>query len=284
MMEAGSKRVSSCRLHFYLAREAPIAVVLRRGPSAWARLSLWHTQSDTIEHGQWIKGRVYPRRCDVPDGSLFAYFVHKASGWNELKTDSWAAVSRPPHFTALAVWASGTTYHAGGFFESRRALRFVACHGCEPDRGTVPRWLSLEGKLPYIDRTREWTDRTVFFSRLLRDGWTPEPVIEHPHPNWHRLGPDGRSKLVLMPISNASSYRYGGYHAQEYALQKDDDLLPLGEATWADWDHRGRLILAQDGCLWQVDAAGERQQIEDFNPQTPEPIQAPEWAQKWPAG
>ena len=72
--------VAPCRLFVYLASEAPIGVVLRRGPSAWTRLSVWHTDTDTFEHGQWFRGRVYERRSDVsPDGALFAYFARNIS-------------------------------------------------------------------------------------------------------------------------------------------------------------------------------------------------------------
>jgi len=41
-----------CRLQVYLAQDAPIGLVLRRGPAAWARLSLWHTDTDIFKHGQ----------------------------------------------------------------------------------------------------------------------------------------------------------------------------------------------------------------------------------------
>jgi hypothetical protein len=69
-----------CRLVVYLAREAPIGIVLRRGPSAWAWSSVWHTDTDTFEHGQWFHGRVYERRSDVSaDGSLFVYFARKST-------------------------------------------------------------------------------------------------------------------------------------------------------------------------------------------------------------
>src|SRR5215211_8035407 len=72
---AGSAE-SPCRLFVYLAGDAPIGVVLRRGPSAWVRLSLWHTDTDEFEHGQWMRCRVYERRCDLSaDGSLFASFT-----------------------------------------------------------------------------------------------------------------------------------------------------------------------------------------------------------------
>jgi hypothetical protein len=111
-----------CRLFVYLARDAPVAVVLRRGPTDWARLSLWHTDSDGFAHGQWLKGRVYERRSDLSaDGSLFAAFVRQ-SGGRDPRRDSWIAVSRPPFFSALAVWFVGGTSHTGAFFPARSAL------------------------------------------------------------------------------------------------------------------------------------------------------------------
>ena len=95
----------ACRLFVYLARDAPMAVVLSRGPTDWAQLSLWHTDTDTLEHGQWIKGRVYERRSDVSsDGSLFCGFVRQSGGREDNRADTWIAVSRPPYFSALAVW------------------------------------------------------------------------------------------------------------------------------------------------------------------------------------
>ena len=51
-----------CRLFVFLARDAPLGLVLRRGPSDWFRLSLWRTDTDALEHGQWLRGRVYERR------------------------------------------------------------------------------------------------------------------------------------------------------------------------------------------------------------------------------
>ena len=80
--------------------QAPLGVVLRRGPSAWSRLSLWHTDDDSFEHGQWFRGRVYERRADLSaDGQLFVYFARRAA--RPAPTDlasSWIAISRPPWF------------------------------------------------------------------------------------------------------------------------------------------------------------------------------------------
>src|SRR4026207_1894230 len=81
MTRAMSLERAPCRLFVYLAREAPVGVVLRRGPSDWVRLSVWHTDTDSVEHGQWMKGRVYERRSDVSaDGSLFVAFVRQSGG------------------------------------------------------------------------------------------------------------------------------------------------------------------------------------------------------------
>ena len=128
---------TACRLFVYLARTRPLAVVLRRGPSDWARLSLWHTDTDEFEHGQWIKGRVYERRSDVSaDGSLFLAFVRQSGG--RAKSDTWLALSRPPFFSALAVWLVGGTYHTGGFFPDDESV-WTGFNDAPPDEGSLRR-------------------------------------------------------------------------------------------------------------------------------------------------
>src|SRR5258708_40304808 len=100
-----------CRAFGILARDAPLAVILRRGPSAWVQLIRWQTSSDIIEYGQWFNGRIYERRCDLsPDGKLFIYFAQKKNNKTMADQDytyAWTAVSKPPYFTALALWPKG---------------------------------------------------------------------------------------------------------------------------------------------------------------------------------
>jgi hypothetical protein len=106
---AVTQSFAPCRLFVGLALRAPAGVVPRRGPSRRVQPSVWHTDTKTFEHGQWMRGRVYERRCDVsPDGSLFAYFVRKdgVRSANLEQVDSWAAISRPPWFAALALWTA----------------------------------------------------------------------------------------------------------------------------------------------------------------------------------
>src|SRR4051812_45410499 len=50
-------------------------LVIRRGPSRQVCTMLWHRQNDTFTLGQWFKGRIYERRCDLsPAGTHFIYF------------------------------------------------------------------------------------------------------------------------------------------------------------------------------------------------------------------
>ncbi|MEX0750180.1 MAG: hypothetical protein WD359_05165, partial [Dehalococcoidia bacterium] len=270
---------SPCRLYVYMASQAPVAVVLRRGPSAWSRLSLWHTESDTFEHGQW-HGRVYPRRCDVsPDGSLFAYFIHKATGGPDVSVDSWAAVSRPPFFTSLALWAVGTTYFAGGLFIDNDTLFMSWITDEQPDIGALPSWLKMTKELPHISRTPEWTDQTVHFNRLLRDGWTPAGPIDEPKTTWERRQPAGDITLVRAPALDVDVASDGGRHVDSYALQfADGEVEVLGRATWADFDHRGRLVMAQDGRLVEWQRGRGMREIADFNGQSPVTDKSPSWA------
>ena len=71
----------SVRLYAILARESHRAVVFRRGPSKQVLLVSWNTDTDAFTEGQWLKGRIYERRCDLsPDGELLLYF---AANWKE---------------------------------------------------------------------------------------------------------------------------------------------------------------------------------------------------------
>ncbi|HEX3301551.1 MAG TPA: hypothetical protein VHR64_01640 [Thermomicrobiales bacterium] len=276
------ERDSPCRLFVYLAREAPVGVVLRRGPSDWVRLSLWHTDADRFEHGQWMRARVFERRSDLSaDGSLFVAFVRGSAGPSQGNTDTWAALSRPPWFTALALWFVGGTYYTGGYFPERGQL-WLGWDSPEPDQGRLPEWLKMTSERPpYIDGTNDWTDRTVWMNRLLRDGWTRREGAEPE--TWERSNPAGDMTLAMRIVTNIEFRAYGGRHVIEYAVQADPDEqeVDLGRATWADWDQRGRLIVARDGRLlhWQPSGVTE---IADFNDQSPDPQPAPSWATTWP--
>ena len=72
------KTKSPARLHAILARRGPNAVVFRRGPSDKVAVIGWDRSNDTFTLGQWLRGRIYPLRCDLsPKGEHLIYFAAK---------------------------------------------------------------------------------------------------------------------------------------------------------------------------------------------------------------
>jgi hypothetical protein len=274
-----------CRLTVLLARAAPVGVVLRRGPSDWARLSRWHTDTDQLEHGQWARVRVYERRCDVSaDGSLFVYFARRARAPapDRAGADSWIAVSRPPWFTALALWFVGGTYCAGGCFPDGDSL-YIGMSD-PPDQGTLPAGLPRAVQLPHVRRSPNWTEEAVFFNRLRRDGWAPVP--DTGERTWQRPHPT-RGVTLEFTDRGWDARAYGGPRGGDYALRSGAEVWPLNGVRWADWDARGRLTATAGGRLlvWDPasgDAAGTWREIADLNDQAPAPVASPSWARSWP--
>ena len=97
-----------CRLSVILARDAPVGVIFRRGPTNWTQVIRWNTATDTFDAGQWFKGRIYERRCDLsPSGEKLIYFAakhHLARNPDPSYRSSWTAISKIPYLTALALW------------------------------------------------------------------------------------------------------------------------------------------------------------------------------------
>ena len=111
-----------CKLSVVFARDEPVGLILRRGPSKWVQLILWDTRRDRFTDGAWFHGRIYEDRCNLsPDGRLFVYFCHGGHS-RPGYSDSWTAVSRPPWLFALGLWPWGTTYGGGGRFTDSRTL------------------------------------------------------------------------------------------------------------------------------------------------------------------
>jgi hypothetical protein len=279
-----------CRLFAIIARRAKTAVILRRGPSRHVRLSLWHTATDTFEHGQWFIGRLYQRRCDLsPDGSLFIYFAAKHGRPDPDYAYSWTAISKPPYFTALALWPKGDAWHGGGLFLNAKTV-WLNHHPCQADPHPAhrPRGLRIEAN-PHVCGE----DGPIYYKRLERDGWdlvnegiqpgwnapTPDP------PTWHKPAPNQKYHLAMQYMGYFTG-AYGDPHDYRYALVKSatGEQTPLEGATWAGWDHRGRLAFTRDGKLYAVppqDFAPDIPPIADFNGQMFENIPPPRWARHW---
>jgi len=144
----------------------------------------------------------------------------------------------------------------------------------------LPPWLEIARTIPHVDRTNNWTDRTVYHNRLVRDGW--QLVAEAPRERWQRQQPDGPLMLLLDEIG-WDPRAFGGPHVVEYTVRAPDERIEvLPGVTWADWDHRGRLVVVQHGRLLHWQPSGAASVLADFNSQVPEAIPPPAWAKIWP--
>lgn len=143
------------RIYGFVARDARKAVLLRRGPSKQVRLLAWDLETDRIKPGQWLKGRIYERRCDLsPDGSLFAYFAAKHRG----PVAAWTAVCRPPMLTALTFFPKDDCWGGGGLFTNERSLSLnhimAAHHDVLPEKKRTkgrktPKYMKIPGLRPW---------------------------------------------------------------------------------------------------------------------------------------
>src|SRR5436309_1302521 len=117
------------RLHVLLARGSRAALVIRRGPSKSVCTVLWNRDRDTFKLGQWMRGRIYERRCDLsPDGRRFIYFAMNGRWQSETK-GSWTAISHVPYLKAISLFAKGDCWHGGGLFVSDREFWLNDAYG-----------------------------------------------------------------------------------------------------------------------------------------------------------
>jgi len=94
----------------HFAERAPLCVIVRRGPSKYSQMILWHTDTDRFEPGQWVRGKV-EQFTMTSDGKYAATEIwfgrSRLHSWEDL---DFSVVCRPPYFTALKVWIGAHPY------------------------------------------------------------------------------------------------------------------------------------------------------------------------------
>ena len=283
---------SPCRLYVLPAADAPVALVLRRGPSAWWHLLRWDTRALRLEPGAWFKGTLYPRRSQVSDdGVLFAYFALRGGG-----TGAWGAylaVSKLPWLPALAAWDTLGTWTGGCRFGRDRTLHVeAAAMSPEPFAGSYPGRVEVaplstdwEARTLQNERARGWRDLTGVAAEAAQEALAlPTEPVEL----LRRERPRGGGALVVASLGSAISAEAPAIeHARlEYGLEDGRGLAPLADVVWADWDGRGRLLVATASGSLEVRtpvATGRWKAAwgHDLNGLSPEPRPAPDWATRW---
>lgn len=238
------------RIHVLLARDQPLGLILRRGPSKSVATLLWHRKTDRFELGQWLKGRIYERRCDLsPDGEHFLYFAMNGK-WKTESRGSWTAISRAPFLKAVVFLPKGDCWHGGGLWTGNARYWLNDGYGHEVLRDSS-----------IVHRDRHWQPAErfggeclgVYYPRLLRDGWTltesirlskweDQTIFEKPCPRgW-----------VLRKIAHAGldSPPGRGCYWDEHVLVHPSSgrSIAYPDWEWAELDGK-RLVWATQGRL-----------------------------------
>ena len=266
------------RLFGILAREAKTAVLFRRGPSKWCQMILWHTDTDEIVRGQWVHHRIYERDCDLsPDGKLVVYHAFDGRKKDPGMWSGFTAVSRPPYFTALAIWK----YHlpgGGGLFTANRDLLVFSNSPL-----TIEPPLHRSTRMSIVDGPAE---------RLRQSGWecvkNLQEGIYSVERLWEKKHRRSKSVLVMRNTFGYITRTPGqGTKSDDFWIRRQVDgaETPLNNVDWADIDHKQRLIFTRQGQLYAAEILpdGLREtQLADFSEDQPTELPPPAWAKQWP--
>ena len=160
------------RIHILAAKDAPIAVLLRRKPSRWSHVVRWNTESGEWESGSWHGGRIYPLKCDLEDNGEWMTCLGAGLGGRETAN----ALLRPPSLEPVASAENLGTYGGGGLFTGPRTVAWSWA-------ALWAGWSGWKGSGKHPFSFKRLAGRTalphnvtvnlgeVFLRRMLRTGW-----------------------------------------------------------------------------------------------------------------
>jgi len=197
----------------------------------------WNLENHQVAYGQWLRARVRYRKFAIsPSGKYVVYF---AADWSREREvgPTWTAVSRPPYFTALALWKEQSTWGGGGIFISDNHLALHTNHlslaegfslppdwkiSCSRGEGAPEHpedyWISESLE---IDSEKEYEEDTISYQKL-----------------------EGDRSLIRAYIDKPYFGRYDSYIRDRGV----DHLLPEGQVLEAD--HFGNALIAAGGRLY----------------------------------
>ena len=278
------------RVHPILAREAPTALIIRRGPSKSVCTLLWDRTCDEFTLGQWLRGRIYERRCDLsPNGNYFIYLAMNGK-WSSPVKGSWTAISRTPYLKALALWPWGDCWNGGGLFMSNtrfwRNTQFWRNAGSDEEDadivGNLSKKLKEDTNYPFEEHYGGECPG-VYYIRLQRDGWK---LLRHesisPHERVTVFEKELPHDWVLEKTAHSSIHHPVGrgcyFDTHRLIHTPSQTILDHPEWEWAELDGI-RLVWVTKGILCATTihdkGPGDTKVLHDFNDMTFEAIQAP---------
>jgi hypothetical protein len=275
-----NERKVAPRIYCIPAAAAPVVAVFLRGPTNWSHVGRWDLAAGRYEPGAWLRGRIFPRRCDLsPDGRVLCYFAHKPTAtWEQ--GESYVALSKLPWLTALRAFGTCGTWTRGYYF-----TKDGGSDNSEHVKLPIPYSLRSIPVVQFANERRSgWEESTDSPPRDPKDVWD-----QHRNARMQKRQPLGKRMLYVESVGWAGG-EFGVDQAVDglrvrYSLESDGNPEQLDELQWADWDRNGQLLLAtRNGKLqiWNLDSEGPKILFEqDLSLLEPNPTPAPAWAQRW---
>ncbi len=239
----------------------------------------WDLTTDTFRLGQWLRARIYERRCDLsPDGQHLIYFALNGK-WRSETRGSWTAISFAPYLKALTLYAKGDGWNGGGLFRDDKSYLL---NGFHLDPMIDQSRLSCVGGVPPVPFGNNEC-LGVYYPRLLRDGWRMNDELSHPRIQVFEKGWSGGVSLRKY-CHVGKGPRPGGVYTDSHALVRSGaEILAFPLWEWADVIGE-RLAWAEAGVISVAAAAWSRDptkleagacRLHDFNAMRFEPLEAP---------
>ena len=214
------------RLHAILARRGSYAVVFRRGPSDKVALIGWDRHNDTFTLGQWLRGRIYPLRCDLsPSGKHLIYFAAKFGRVNPVEKRICEELKK--HFRTTDLWRIDRRLLAQAEEELRRKKEFQKMEKADDYHDCS--WTSIS-RAPYLKALSIWWNGT---------GWNGGGLFENENDFYLNRPPE----RIARTIPGVQNHRFK-------ELEPTEDLVQ--EFGWGHhgecWMVYGRRLL-RDGWI-----------------------------------
>ncbi len=242
------------RVHVLLARDTPLAAVIRRGPAKVACVVAWNRATDTFTLGDWVKARLYEDQSDIsPDGKYLIYTANNGL-YQEGCSAQWGAISIVPHLKPLLHWQEKGVASAGGLFTGLRSYWLNdARHPMPLKPEAFVRDQSLD-----VSRLINGKRTSVYAIKLGLNGWTKSATpreINTSSASFEKKLPGG---WTLTKHVNNDPNPQENVFTESHTLSNEAHAIhrhrPLWE--WADWD-RHRLVWAERGKLWAANLGQE---------------------------
>jgi len=263
------------RLHGIIARDKNIGIVIRRGPSKKAAIFLWDVSKDKFTLGQWLKGRIYERRCDISDdGKYFLYFAMNGK-WQSESKGAWTAVSKLPYLKALDFFPKGNCWEGGGLFVTHKEYYlndsyYLKMKGERRDSGLI-----CHTKLRAQD-AHGMECLSVYIPRLLKYDW----VFMKQENNIFIFEKTNKFGLILRKRLHAGGNKKGQsvYWEEHELVSKQGKTEKFPNWEWAEMQDKS-IVYAEKGCLYRAKFFGKEMMkaklLHDFTPYKFEEIKAP---------